>query len=235
MALAPGWVDLVGNAPPVGTEGACVLCHGVTAGWETCFKCGQVWSAQPGFERIRLVVPCSVAVGGSAWYRALYTYKAGSFDQYAEVLASVLSTWLSNNGSRITSALGRQPDSITVVPSKRVDHPAPLWEVAHGVPGLRGRLSQTIRYRPGTVRPPGRETVISDHFEVIGDVAGKAIVLVEDTWVSGQTPVSAALALAEAGAESIVVVPIARMVYPDTLSPAYSAAIQPPYTAAWPK
>lgn len=234
MALPPGWVDFVGNVPPVGTEGACRICHGVASGWATCFKCGQVWSAQPGFERIRLVVPCSVAVGGSAWYRALYTYKAGSFDQYAEVLASVLSTWLSNNGIRITTALGRQPDVITVVPSKRVDHPAPLWEVAHAVPGLRDRLRRSIRYRPGTVRPADRETVISDHFEVIDDVLGKAIVLVEDTWVSGQTPISAALALAEGGAESIVVLPIARMVYPDTLSTAYAEAVQPPYRAAWP-
>lgn len=236
MALPAGWVDLVGNVPPAGTEGACAICHGVaSAGWETCFKCGRVWSAQPGFERIRLVVPCSVAVGDSAWYRAVLTYKAGSFDQYAEVLSSVLSTWLSSNGTRVTQALGRKPDAITVVPSKRVDHPTPLWEVVHGLPGLRTRLRQTVGYRAGTVRPTDRDTVISDHFEVVEDVVGKAIVLVEDTWVSGQTPVSTALALAAAGAESIVIIPIARMVYPDTSSPAYAAAIEPPYTPRWPK
>lgn len=236
MTLPPGWVDLVGNVPLVGTDGACSTCHGAAnTGWATCYKCGQLWSPQPGFERVKLVVPCSVAVGDSDWYRAVYTYKAGSFDVYAEVLSSVLSTWLHINGRRVTSALGGKPDLVTVVPSKRVDHPTPLWEVVHGLPALRPKLRQLLRYRPGAARPTSRDTVISDQFDVVEDVTNRAIVLIEDTWVSGQTPVGAALALTEARAASVAVIPIARMVYPDTMSTAYEAAIRPPYTATWPK
>lgn len=236
MALPAGWDGLVGNVPPSSTEGTCSICHGVaSAGWDTCFKCGQRWSTQQGFSRVKLVVPCSVAEGDSDWYRAVLSYKAGSFNTYAEVLSSVLSTWLHLNGRRVTEALGSKPDMVAVVPSKRVDHPTPLWEVVHGLPELRPRLQRVLNFRTGAVQPASRDTVISDQFDVLVDVADQSIVLVEDTWVSGQTPVSAALALAAAGASSIAILPIARMVYPDTMSAAYAAAAQPPYTAAWPK
>lgn len=236
MPLPEGWVDLIGNVPPIGTDGACTICHGVAnKGWTTCFKCARRWSLQPGFDRIRLVVPCSVVVGGSDWYRAVYTYKAGSFDAYAEVLSSVLSVWLSRNGRRVTTALGSRPTFVTVVPSRRVEHPTPLWEVVSALPELRPILRRLLRYRPGAVRPPSRDIVITDHFEVLENVDDGVVVLFEDTWVSGQTPVGAALALIQAGAVAVAVVPIARMVYPDTPSATYQAATKAPYTASWPK
>lgn len=236
MALPAGWDGLVANVPPAGTDGACELCHGVVPGdWPKCFKCGQIWSQQSGFDRIRLIVPCSVAVGGSPWYRAVYQYKAGSFDHYGNVLSEVLSTWLASNAARVSMALGRQPDVISVVPSKQSNHPTPLWHVVSAIPGLRDRLERSLRYRPGSTRPASREVVIADQFELLTDVTGKAVLIVEDTWVSGQTPISAALALANAGAEAVALVCIARMVYPDTLSADYLAATATPYNPAWPK
>lgn len=124
---------------------------------------------------------------------------------------------------------------MTVVPSKKVPHPAPLWEVAHGIPGLRQRLAPALRHTGNGFPSDGRDSVISDQFEVIENVDSKTIVLIEDTWVSGQTPISAALALTEAGAESIALISIARMVYEDTYTPEYEEAAQPPYIPRWPK
>jgi predicted amidophosphoribosyltransferase len=207
----------------------------VVGEWERCYKCARIWSAHPGFDRVRLIVPCSVAVGDSPWYRAVYHYKAGSFDLYARVLSSVLSTWVAANGRQVTTELGRRPDLVTIVPSKQIDHPTPLWEVVHGVPELRGRLSRVLAYRGDAVRPTNRELVISDSFEVLQDVTGLTVVLIEDTWVSGQTPVSAALALSTAGADAVAVIPIARMVYQETLTQSFESAIQPPYRTDWPK
>lgn len=236
MALRPGWEHLIGPVPPVGTTGACGLCHGAVVGeWERCYKCHWIWSLQPGFDRVRAVVPCSVAVEDSPWYRAVYHYKAGSFDMYAEVLSSVLSTWLAANGKNVSTELGRKPDLVTIVPSKQKAHPTPLWEVVHGVPELRSRLKRVIAYRDDAVRPTNRDLVIAQNFEVIEDVSGKAVVLIEDTWVSGQTPVGAALALSRAGANSIALIALARMVNQDTLTPQFELASQPPYRTDWPK
>lgn len=65
----------------------------------------------------------------------------------------------------------------------------------------------------------------------VGGVDGDRIMLVEDTWITGGTALSAAGALLAAGAESVVVTPIAREVnrefrtgqhrYLDYLSGAY--------------
>ena len=41
-------------------------------------------------------------------------------------------------------------------------------------------------------------------------IARKRIVLIEDTWITGATAVSAAGALLDAGADSVVIAPIAR-------------------------
>jgi glutamine phosphoribosylpyrophosphate amidotransferase len=51
-------------------------------------------------------------------------------------------------------------------------------------------------------------------FEVVDDVAGDRIVLVEDTWIRGATALSAAGALLSAGAGAVVITPIARDVKP---------------------
>jgi hypothetical protein len=107
--------------------------------------------------------------------------------------------------------------------------------VVNALPGLRANLVQTLRWKSEGIPPVDRETLISDRFEATADVGGKSILLIEDTWVTGQTPVSAAISLAEAGAASIVILPIARMVYPETMSPDYATAAQPPFVAGWPK
>jgi predicted amidophosphoribosyltransferase len=236
MTLPQEWRDRIWNVPPVGTSGACRICHGVVSPThQTDYKCGQVWSHQPGYFRIRLIVPCSVAVADSDWYRALQTYKAGSFDQYAPLLANVLSEWLAVNGRNVTSQLGHKPDLVTVVPSKKVPHPAPLWDVLKSIPGLQSRLTQTLTHQSGQGVGTGRDTVISEQFTSIEDVNGKAIVLIDDTWVTGQTSVGAALALAAAGAAHIAIITLARMVYPDSYTAEYEEAAFPPHQPSWPK
>lgn len=234
MALPEGWLHEIWNVPPVGTVGACEVCHGVAnLGWDACYPCENRWTAQSGWDTVKLVLPCSVAVGSGDWYRALFQYKQGQFDLYAPVLGGVLGMWLDAFGPRVSLTLGAKPDIVTVVPSKRSQHPTPLWQVAYALPGIRPQLRPTLRYVGQ--RPTSRRIAITDRFEVIEDVEGKNVLLIEDTWVTGQTSISAALALAEAGCLSIAILPIARMIYPDQASPDYTTAAEPPYTPRWPK
>jgi orotate phosphoribosyltransferase len=51
-------------------------------------------------------------------------------------------------------------------------------------------------------------------FDVVCDVEDARIILVEDTWITGATALSAAGALIEAGAEAVVITPIAREMKP---------------------
>lgn len=235
--LSAEWRDKILNVPHADTLGACKICHGaISPTWDTCYKCGWIWSVQPGYHRIKVIMPCSVALGGSDWYRALLTYKTGNFPQYGELLATVLSDWLKAHGTRVSALLGRRPDVVTIVPSKKVPHPAPLWDVVNGITGLRPRLAPTLRHTGNTTTMTGRrDSILTDEFETIIDVDGKAVALIDDTWVSGQTAIGAALALASGGAESIALITVGRMVYPDAPTPEYEETSQPPYEPRWAK
>lgn len=51
-------------------------------------------------------------------------------------------------------------------------------------------------------------------FAPVAEVGGHRIILVEDTWITGATALSAAGALLDAGADSVVITPIARDMKP---------------------
>ncbi len=60
-------------------------------------------------------------------------------------------------------------------------------------------------------------------------VRGQRVILVEDTWVTGSTALSAAIAVRRAGAAGLALIPIARMVYESWMTDAYREAAAPPW------
>lgn len=70
-------------------------------------------------------------------------------------------------------------------------------------------LLQLLSFNTGALIP--RQTYRPASFSTIAQVEGLRVVLIEDSWVSGATPLSAAGALHDAGA-SVLVLPIARVV-----------------------
>ena len=229
------WADEIKNVPPEGTFGSCQVCLGVPPSpqFEKCFKCGMVWTHQPLFDRLTLIAPCSVAISGTPWYSAVYNYKAGQMKDKAPLLVMVLHNWLLNHWERVETALGGEPGRVMVVPSRKRAFPTPLGRVVEAV--FQAPLDQRVVYKEGSQRPK-RDVPDVGSFDVTEPVAGSRILLIEDTWVGGQTAVSTALALAAKDAEAIALVSIARMVYPDSMTPEYQQETEGPIDfSRWPR
>jgi hypothetical protein len=103
---------------------------------------------------------------------------------------------------------------LTIVPSKKPEFTfstQPLRRTLSSVSELDAQLYEALRYIQGA--RIGRSEYRPDAFRGSGiDVSGARIVIIEDTWVTGATALSAAGALHEFGAESVLVIPMARLV-----------------------
>ena len=163
----------------------------------------------------RRVVPMTVALNPSTWYHTLLNYKTVQFREYGTILGSLAYRWLNQHHDRLAATLGGEPDYVAVVPSKKgrtTYETQPLRRALATVAPMRDRLREVLRCaRPVTERLREYRPEI---FEAANDVRGHRIVLVEDTWISGATALSAAGALLDAGAESVVITPIGREMKP---------------------
>jgi hypothetical protein len=129
---------------------------------------------------------------------------------------------------------------LAIVPSKRPGvtfGTQPLLRALARVAPLLKRLANTLACRP-------RQTL--QRFEYNPDVfgpgptkvKGKRVLLIDDTWVTGATAMSAAGALQREGATKVAILVAARMVdasfWPETHP--YRQAMQRPYDPAeWPR
>jgi len=156
----------------------------------------------------------SIARNPSTWYGMLDKYKKAEFREHALPLACFAYEWLKRHRDEICGLLGGEVDLVTIVPSKRgYSYDAqPLHRALAQVPRFAQRLSQTLRcdcreayrrmrYAPEVFRPIDPDAI-----------RDRRILLIEDTWITGATAVSAAGALLDAGAERVVILPIAREV-----------------------
>lgn len=203
----------------------CTVCRGPVAGYATCYGCNQLRQAAP-FELAGAVVPMTVAPNPGPWYTRLAKYKT-FHPQYGLVLAALTFSYLVTHEERIEGALGGEFDFITVVPSTRGVAPdtQPLRRVLSILKPLEEQTETLIRHVPGQVI--GRQQYRPEAFVCPDGVNGRRIILLEDTWVTGAKAVSAAGALYESGAESVLIMPIARMVQPGS---SYYPADLPYYT-----
>ena len=192
----------------------CRLCLGAVAEpHDQCFNCHQLLlrSAAPRSLRGR-VVPMSIVRNPSPWYSILQSYKKGAFREYAPIIASLAYEWITAHTHDLQGLLGGEPDLLTIVPSKKpgVSFDSQHLRNALGlVRPIAERLARTVQCVDPTVGHRQRYT--PEMFRADPEVAaGKRILLIEDTWITGATAVSAAGALLEAGAGSVVIAPIAR-------------------------
>lgn len=222
------------------TPEVCSVCLGYRGSYPKCYKCGMVWGLHPEFtDACDLIVPCTVAASPGPWYTAMLQYKLGGmWHRYAPAIAAVLWRWLDEHWSELSIALGGDPTAVAVVPSSTQSMPTPLYRIAAAQPRLQSLLSNAISYDSSTVNGAWkRHSLEPDAFHVVANaVEGERVLLLEDTWVSGSTPLSAAIAVRRADPEALALVPIARMVYHDDLDGAYGrAAIAPFDFTAYPR
>ena len=159
-----------------------------------------------------LVVPISYSPKGGPHYSRLCRYKTDAPGAAAarEVLRALLLTFLREHGPCVWRRAGMPaPARLAVVPSgqgRLGPHPltgllAPLLVLAPA----------TLAVRPG--EPLGR-ALNPYRFRAGPSVAGQSVLLVDDTWVSGSSAQSAAVALRLAGARHVAVVVLGRHVDP---------------------
>ena len=160
-----------------------------------------------------IVVPVSYSVAGTGYARALWRYKSDGCDQDAagRALLAMLLVFLHDHGRCIwTRARMAAPAHVAVVPSGR-GRPGthPLRALVQPYLALRWADLTVCAAEPVQARDldPGR-------FRAGGRLAGANVLLLDDTWTSGSSAQSAAIALKRAGAGGVAVVTLGRHVNP---------------------
>lgn len=212
------------------------MCLGECGTFQTCYKCGMEWTHHPEFTgACDLIVPCTVAVSPGSWYTAMRQYKlSGMWSTYGSAIAAVLWAWLEEHWGDLTNALGGDPTVVAVVPSRSRPMPTPLYRIAEAQPRLQSLMTTAVSYDRSAVSGTWKHGSLQpDAFNVNDIVAGERVLLLEDTWVTGSTPLSAAIAVRRANPETLALVPIARMVYQSGMSGTYGSAASVPINFAF--
>jgi predicted amidophosphoribosyltransferase len=257
MALSAHWempgilaARLPGLYQPRGTSMSCLVCRGpLRPGYTRCYQCTQHLLLGEG-SLADVVAPVSYAMRGTAFALALARYKStqdkpaqnqsaqyqsaqyqsaqyqsaqnqsGQRDE-AEALLALLLAFLRDHGPCVwRQADMPAPGLLAVVPSgwgRQGTHPL-LRLVA---PRLRMPLV------PLTLRHGEQGRDLNASRFVAGPTEGADVLLLDDTWVSGASIQSAAVALKRAGAGRVAAVVLGRYLNP--AEPRSAALATQPY------
>ncbi|HXL96100.1 MAG TPA: hypothetical protein VN969_44890 [Streptosporangiaceae bacterium] len=200
----------------------CRVCRGPAGpGFGRCYQCAQHVQLGQGLLA-NAVVPVSYAVRGTPFAETLWRYKAEGASP--EALLALLLVFLHDHATCIWRQAGMSgPDRVAVVPSGCGRPGAhPLLRLIS--PYLRLPLAR-LDMRPGE---QGRD-LNADRFQAAVPV-GARVLLLDDSWVSGASAQSAAVALKRAGAAKVAVVVLGRHLNP--AEPRASALAARPYDVA---
>jgi hypothetical protein len=194
---------------------SCRTCRGPTsAGLARCYQCDLARS-QAGELLADAVAPIGYAVRGGPLAGDLWRYKSDrpGADESAARLRGMLAGYLRDRGESVWTAAGMPaaPEVAAIVPSgqgRPGGHPL-LGLVLSCVDVPLVRLSVA----PG--RAAHARGVDPGWLHVDGSVDGADVLVIDDSWVSGGSAQSAAVALKLAGARRVAIVVIGRHVNPD--------------------
>jgi hypothetical protein len=202
---------------------ACRVCQGpARAGYARCYQCDTQFS-EAGSLLADSVVAVRYAVKGGQLASDLWRYKHGGPDAQlaAQRLRGMLRDFLRDHGPCVLPA-----SRVAVVPSgqgRPGAHPlAGIVASCLDLPmvALSANPAASARGRevsPRWLRLPG---------DAAGGVPGASVLVVDDTWVSGGTAQSVAVALKKAGAARVTIVVLGRHVdLADPRSSAFAAVL----------
>jgi hypothetical protein len=208
---------------PRGTE-LCLVCHGPPGqGSPLCFQCDLHRQCAEG-SLADVVVPVAFAVKGSPHARQLWQYKSARLSAAARAgptttLRALLLVFLRDHGPCIWRAGGIEaPTQVAVVPTARG---------RQGTHPLRALIGPylTAPWAELTARPGGEQARDLDPDRFAATVVpGARVLLIDDTWTTGSSAQSAAMALRRAGARSVATVVLGRHV---ALAAAERAGLEP--------
>lgn len=200
------------NIAPPG-PGICETCWAfIDPSFPTCYRCGH----QPAC--LDVVVPISYSEHQGQLHTALRNYKDGASTgirrNAAVRLAAILWRFLREHEACVARAAGVEEfDLVTIVPSSDPDRDArsAFRKLTGWIRPIKPRLQRTLE-PTGEVK--GRDFA-SNRFRAVGDVAGKSVLLLDDTWTTGGHAQSASHALLGANASTVALVVIGRHFRPD--------------------
>jgi hypothetical protein len=202
-------------APWPGGAGTCLTCHGPAWGRARCFQCQLHFECAQG-SLADVVVPVALAGKGGPHAMRLWQYKsadrsvAGAGPAPAEVLLALLLRFLRDHGRCVWRAAGFPggcaATHVAVVPTGRA---------RPGIHPLRTLIAPYLSTpcAPLWARPAAARARDLDPERFRADeVAGARVLLLDDTWTTGASAQSAAMALRRAGAISVATVVLGRHV-----------------------
>ena len=237
------------TGPRPGLAGLCASCCGPAGtGRVRCYQCDLHWQCAPG-SLADLVVPVAYAAKGGPHAQNLWRYKSGRDGQGRDgagpdwvgpdwvgrdsvgretsaaagaALRALLLVFLREHGHCLwRGAPGGRPSHLAVVPSGRG---------RSGTHPLRGLLggSLTLPWAGLTNRPAARHPVreLDPERFAAPRLPGARVLLLDDTWTSGASAQSAAMALRLAGARWVAVVVLGRHL--SEAGPPGAACVAPP-------
>ena len=199
----------------------CDICHGApNVGYRRCRSCAETCSqvARP----VPIVVPISLYQLGGQSHRVLRAYKDSRDPEvrarFSLVVAALLTRFLSRHGACVARAAGSAWEVATTVPSSRNRPPPyPLDGAVQLSPWLRDRRRPPLARGAGEVRHSRAD---ERAFVVTGEVRGRHLLLLDDTFTTGAALQSAASALAGAGARVVAAVVVGKVIDPGFSTPA---------------
>ncbi len=209
---------------PTPGPGVCLVCCGPTrTDHAHCFACR--WVARRLGAPLSPVFPVRLCALPGPLYRVLLGYKespvAEARARFAPIVRLLFDGFLADHAGCLAAAAAGPLDHVLAVPSTARPGGAPL----HGVEGLAasatgrtgGRWSPHLLTR--AARPLGHMQPDRAGFAVAaasaGAVPGTRVLLLDDTYVSGARAQSAAAGLRRAGARSVVIVVLGRVLRTD--------------------
>jgi len=196
------------SAPQAGGAGLCRVCRGPSRRSSArCFHC-ELHGQCGGDSLADVVLPVVFAPKGSPIAQYLWQYKLPSPSAEATAagaaLLALLLVFLRDHGSCCWRSAGfGRPSHVAVVPT------------AQGRPGvhpLRALLTPYLGWPWAELaaRPDQRERDLDPGRFDAAPVPDARVLLVDDTWTTGASAQSAAMALRRAGARSVATVVIGR-------------------------
>lgn len=216
--LTEPYSNLMLNPPLRGTDGICPICFTFTNGYPTCVQCRNSNSVITS-----AVLPVTYSIHMGQVHEALYQYKRSSSvavrNKFRDDVAAIIYRFLDRHESCLAAEAGVDCfEAVTIVPSSSsaassshaLDH-----IVGSIIPATRDRYVSALS-RTSEVIP--KRTFSDKMFTATADVAGKAVLLIDDTWTSGASAQSAANALLVAGATDVAIAAVGRHVRPDFMN-----------------
>jgi len=197
----------------------CLYCTGPST-TELCHKCSS-HRAQFGDQLADLVVPLTYAQGNQPRTQHQSAYTAYAYKNTPPAATCVEDMQLMVNAATsihggCIAAVDSWWDSITFVPSTKRDLPPreqPTAGLARLVQWNNGAEHRLVLEK-GANQDGHPRDVLADRFavpaEYVDRVAGKHILVVDDTWTSGAKMQSAALTLKAAGARRVTALCVTR-------------------------